>query len=67
MKKRTGGIWYMADDLEGRETGLNKPQRCGLADIAASVITCRSVNTSELANVLPRSVKNCEESYLYIK
>jgi hypothetical protein len=70
MRKRTGGIWHLAeiiaDDLEGRETGLSKPQRYGLADIAASVLTCRSINTSELANVLPRSVKSCEESYRYI-
>lgn len=70
MRKRNGGVWHLAeiivDDLEGRETGLSKPQRYGLADIAASVLTCRSVNTSELANVLPRTVKSCEENYRYI-
>jgi len=51
MRKRTGGMWHLVeiiiDDLEGQETGLNKPQRYGLADIAASVLTCRSANTSE--------------------
>ncbi|HEX9916488.1 MAG TPA: transposase [candidate division Zixibacteria bacterium] len=70
MRKQSGGVWHIAeiiaDDLEGRETGLSKPQRIGLADIAASVLSCRSVNTSELANILPRSVKSSEESYRYI-
>lgn len=70
MRKRNGGVWHVAeiiaDDLEGREIGLSKPQRYGLADIAASVLTCRSVNTSELANVLPRMVKNTEGGYRYI-
>lgn len=70
MRKKSGGVWHIAeiiaDDLEGRETGLSKPQRIGLADIAASVLSCRSVNTSELANILPRTVKSSEESYRYI-
>lgn len=70
MRKRNGGVWHLAeinlDDLEGRETGLSKSQRYGLADITASVLTCRSVNTSELANVLPRTIKGCEENYRYI-
>jgi len=70
MRNQSGGVWHIAeiiaDDLEGRETGLSKPQRIGLADIAASVLSCRSVNTSELANILPRSVKSSEESYRYI-
>lgn len=71
MRKRSGGVWHIAeiiaDDLEGRETGLSKPLRMGLADIAASVLTCRSVNTSELANVLPREVKSSEESSRFIR
>jgi hypothetical protein len=70
MRKQSGGVWHIAeiiaDDLEDRETGLSKPQRIGLADIAASVLTCRSVNTSELANILPRTVKSPEESYRFI-
>jgi len=65
-----GSIIHLArvieDDLEGRDTGLTKPQRIGLADLAASVITCRNVNTSELATVLPRDVKSDEERYRYI-
>ena len=70
MRKQSGGVWHIAeiiaDDLEDRETGLSKPQRIGLADIAASVLTCRSVNTSELSNILPRIVKSSEESYRFI-
>jgi hypothetical protein len=70
MRKQSGGVWHLAeiiaDDLEDRDTGLSKPQRIGLADLAASVLTCRSVNTSELANILPRTVKSSEESYRYI-
>lgn len=71
MRKQSGGVWHIAeiiaDDLEGRETGLSKPLRVGLADLAASVLTCRSVNTSELANILPRTVKSPEESSRYIR
>jgi hypothetical protein len=65
-----GSIIHLArvieDDLAERDTGLSKPQRIGLADLAASVITCRNVNTSELATVLPRDVKSDEERYRYI-
>jgi len=71
MRKKSGGVWHVAeiiaDDLEDRETGLSKPLRIGLADLAASVLTCRSVNTSELANVLPRTVKSTEDSSRYIR
>lgn len=71
MRKQSGGVWHIAeiiaDDLDGRETGLSKPLRIGLADLAASVLTCRSVNTSELANVLPRTVKSSEDSARYIR
>lgn len=70
MRRRNGGVWHLADiiadDLEDRDTGLSKPQRYGLADIAASALTCRSINTSELAAVLPRQVKSSEENYRYI-
>lgn len=71
MRKQSGGVWHIAeiiaDDLEDRETGLSKPLRTGLADLAASVLTCRSVNTSELANILPRTVKSSEDSARYIR
>jgi len=71
MRKQSGGVWHIAEiiseDLEDRETGLSKPLRVGLADLAASVLTCRSVNTSELANVLPRTVKSSEDSARFIR
>ncbi|HEX9830915.1 MAG TPA: hypothetical protein VGA94_04435 [Thermodesulfobacteriota bacterium] len=71
MRKQSGGVWHIAEiiseDLEDRETGLSKPLRVGLADLAASVLTCRLVNTSELANVLPRTVKSSEDSARFIR
>ena len=70
MRRTKGGITHMANiisgDLEDRNTGLSKPQRTGLADLAASVLGTRSVNTSEMANILPRDVKGNEERYRYI-
>ncbi len=70
MRRTKGGILHMAtiidDDLQDRDTGLSKPQRIGLADLAASVLGARSVNTSELANVLPRDVKSSETRYRFI-
>ncbi|NGX31829.1 MAG: hypothetical protein K940chlam8_01212 [Chlamydiae bacterium] len=70
MRKTYGGILHLAavieDDLDGRDTGLSKPQRIGLADITTSVLTCRSINTSELASILPRKVKSDENRYRYI-
>lgn len=70
MRKTNGGVPHVAEviekDLEDRDTGLSKPGRVGLADIAASVLITRSINTSELANVLPRNVKSDEERYRYI-
>jgi hypothetical protein len=71
MRKQSGGVWHIAeiiaDDLKDRETGLSKPLRMGLADLAASVLTCRSVNTTEIANVLPRTVKSAEDSSRFIR
>ena len=70
MRKKSGGVLHLAEiideDLQTRSVNLSKPQRRGLADLAASVLTCRSVNTSELANVLPRDVRSDEERYRYI-
>jgi len=70
MRLKNGGIIHVAtvieEDLRDRDTGLTKPQRIGLADIASSILTCRNVNTSELANVLPRKVNSDEERYRYI-
>jgi len=70
MRKKYGGIPHVAavieEDLQDRDIGLSKPLRIGLADIAASVLATRNINTSELANVLPRDVKSNEERYRYI-
>jgi len=54
MRYTTGGIAHMAavieDDLSDRDTGLHKPHIKGLADISASLLACRSVNTSRYSS-----------------
>jgi Transposase DDE domain len=70
MRYTTGGIAHMAavieEDLLDRDTGLHKPHIKGLADLAASMLACRSVNTSELLSVLPRQTQDAESRYRYI-
>jgi Transposase DDE domain len=70
MRYTTGGIAPMAavieQDLLDRNTGLHKPHLQGLADWAASMLACRSVNTSELLSVLPRQTQEAESRYRYI-
>ena len=70
MRYTTGGIAHMAavieDDLVDRDTGLQKPHIKGLADLAASMLACRSVNTSELLAVLPRQTKDADSRFRYI-
>ena len=70
MRLKTGGVSRIAKlierDLEFRDSGLSKPQLRGLADLAASVLASRSVNTTELATVLPRKVKDLESNFRYI-
>ena len=70
MRYTTGGIAHMAcvieDDLADRDTGLHKPHIKGLADLAASMLACRSVNTSELLAVLPRLTKDADSRFRYI-
>ena len=51
-------------ELRARDTGLQLPHIKGLSDISASILQCRSVNTSEIATVFPRSVKNDASRYL---
>ena len=64
MRSTTGGSAHMAavleQDLLERDTGLLKPHSTGLADWAASLLACRSVNTSELLSVLPRRTKEAD-------
>ena len=52
--------------MSGQDTGLHKPHISGVSDLAASVLSCHSVNTSELASVLPREVRSDEGRYRYI-
>jgi hypothetical protein len=70
MRYRTGGIAHMAamieQDLLDRDTGLHKPPIKGLADLAASLLAGRSVNTSELLSVLPHQTKEAESRYRYL-
>lgn len=70
MRIKNGGVAHIAsqieDDLKQRQTGLYLPHIKGLADAAASVLSCRSVNTTEIANVLPRAVKDKDARYRYI-
>ena len=56
----------MEQELRRRDTGLHIPHIKGLADIAASVLYCRSVNSSEIAAVLPRALKNDDSRYRVI-
>ena len=71
MRRQSGEVWHIGeiivDDIEDGETSLSKPLRRRLADLAASVLTCRSVNTSELANILSCKVKSSEERERYIR
>ena len=53
-------------DLRERDIRLRTQKIEALADITASVLEVRSVNTTELANVLPRDCKKPESSYRYI-
>jgi hypothetical protein len=70
MRETSGGIAHTASALENdlikRNTGLHKPHIKGLADLAAGMLACRSVNTSELLAVLPRQTQDEESRFRYI-
>jgi hypothetical protein len=63
MKSYSGGVAHLSQsilsDLQSRETGLQKPHSSGLADLAATILSCRTVNTAEWISVMPR--ENCQE------
>lgn len=63
MRLLKGGVAHVAsvieEDLEDRETGLQKPHIKGLADLCASVLASRSSNTAEWIALLPRT--SCAE------
>ena len=58
MRIFTGGVAHLAKaiekDLKLRVTGLQKPHISALSDLAACVLTCRNVNSSEWMTILPR-------------
>jgi hypothetical protein len=56
----------IAADLRGRDTGLHRPHIKGLAALAASMLACRSVNTSELLMGLPRETQDPDSRFRYI-
>ena len=53
-------------ELRERDTGLQLPHIKSLSDLSASILHCRSVNTSEIAAVFPRAVKNDDSRYRVI-
>src|SRR4051812_19741753 len=63
MRATEGSVSHIAQVIEGdltrRDTGLHKPHVVALSDLAASVLICRSVNTSEWRSILPR--KDCAD------
>jgi hypothetical protein len=55
------------EDLGDRNPGLHKPPIKGLADLAASALACRSVNSSEWMAVLPRAACHAKSRERYIR
>lgn len=70
MRIFTGGVSHIAQaiesDLKRRETCLQKPHIGGLSDLAASALTCRSVNSSEWISILPRTTGDAKSKERYI-
>ena len=69
MRKIKGGVLNLANQIEEelsrRDLKLSLPQRRALSDISASILSCQSVNTTEIANILPRDT-DAESRYRYI-
>jgi hypothetical protein len=70
MRIFTGGVSHLAQviesDLKGRDTDLQKPHIGALSDLTASVLTCRSVNSSEWISILPRQTGDPKSKERYI-
>jgi hypothetical protein len=70
MRSNIGGVAKLSrsfeDVLSGWNLGLNKPHISGLSDIVASLLSIRSVNTIEMAQILPRDVEKEESKQRYI-
>lgn len=63
MRLLKGGVSHVAsvieEDLEARNTGLQKPHVKGLSDLCATVLASRNSNTAEWIALIPRT--NCDE------
>jgi len=70
MRSSEGGVAHIAKeitrDMANRNTGLIKAHVEGLADCAAVVLTCQSVNTSEWRGILPRTTGDEKSKERYI-
>jgi hypothetical protein len=71
MRIFNGGVAHLSSAIEGdllnRNINLNKPHIEGLADLAASVLSVRSVNSAEWISVMPRQCnKKSRERYIYL-
>lgn len=70
MRSDIGGVAKLSrqfeDVLSVWDLGLNKPHVSGLSDLVASLLSIRSVNTIEMAQVLPRKVQKEESKQRYI-
>ena len=70
MRSSAGGVAKLSrqfeDVLSTWDLGLTNPHLYGLSDIVASVLSIRSVNTTEIAQVLPRTVEKEESKQRYI-
>ena len=70
MRLLTGGVAHISarieEDLRDRETGLQKPHICGLADLVACALSTRCANTGEWISVLPRKVCDLKSKERYI-
>jgi hypothetical protein len=70
MRLLSGGVAHLAkaveEDLRGRDTGLHEPHVTALSDLTAAALSCRSGNTWEWLNVLPRTQvkRNAKERYI---
>lgn len=70
MRSDVGGVAKISRNFEevlsGWDLGLSRPHLLGLSDIVASILSLRSVNTIEIAQVLPRTVGKEESKQRYV-
>lgn len=70
MRIFMGGVSHLSQaiesDLKVRDTDLQKPHIGALSDLTASVLTCRSVNSSEWISILPRQTGDPKSKERYI-